>query len=179
MTKLSAHIAEINPNDAVTEEIDWFVFTKQAMPAYTVRAAQPEDEPFLYACYKRTMHEYIEQTWGWDEKFQSVEFRQHLPWQRFRIIMVNRTSVGAVCVLETADCMILEMMMIELQFQRRGIASDLVARLLDHARSEGRGIQLRVMKINPARALYERLGFVVVGEDADTYEMQAVITSQH
>jgi hypothetical protein len=35
------------------------------------------------------------------------------------------------------------------------------------------------MKINPARAMYERLGFVVIGEDADTYEMQAAIASQH
>jgi len=27
---LRAHAAEMNPNDAVTEEIDWWVFTKHA-----------------------------------------------------------------------------------------------------------------------------------------------------
>jgi ribosomal protein S18 acetylase RimI-like enzyme len=150
-----------------------------ATPAYTVRAAQPADEPFLYACYKRTMHEYVEKTWGWDEEFQSASFRQNLPWQRFQIIMVDTTAAGAACVLETADHMVLEMMMIEPQFQRRRIGSDFVASLLDRARSEGRGIKLRVMKVNPARGMYERLGFVVVGEDAGTYEMQAAISSQH
>jgi ribosomal protein S18 acetylase RimI-like enzyme len=149
------------------------------LPAYTVRPAQPMDVPFLYACYKRAMHKYIEQTWGWDEEFQSEAFRQHLPWQRFRVIMVDGTPVGAACLLETPDHMVLEMMMIEPEFQRRRIGSDFVTKLLDHARSEGRGLKLRVMKINPARAMYERLGFVVIGEDVDTYEMQAAIASQH
>jgi ribosomal protein S18 acetylase RimI-like enzyme len=142
-------------------------------PSYTVRPAQPIDVPFLYACYKRAMHKYIEQTWRWDEKFQSEAFRQHLPWQRFRVIMVNGTPVGAACLLETPGHTMLEMMMIEPEFQRRRIGSDFVMKLLDHARSEGRGLSLRVMKINPARAMYERLGFVVIGEDVDTYEMQA------
>jgi ribosomal protein S18 acetylase RimI-like enzyme len=155
------------------------VSARLALPAYTVRPAQPTDEPFLYACYKRTMYEYIEQTWGWDEGFQSVAFRQNLPWQSFRVIMIDGTSAGAACLLETTDHMVLEMMMIEPTFQRRGIGSDFVAKLLDHARNESRGIKLRVIKINPAKAMYERLGFVVVGEDADMYEMQAVFTSQY
>ena len=30
MAALRAHVAEIDPNEAVTEEIDWFVFTKHA-----------------------------------------------------------------------------------------------------------------------------------------------------
>jgi ribosomal protein S18 acetylase RimI-like enzyme len=82
-------------------------------------------------------------------------------------------------VLQAADCIVLKMMMIEPEFQRYGIGSDFVARLLDHARSEGRVIKLRVMKINPAKAMYERLGFVVVSEDEGTYEMQAGIASRH
>jgi hypothetical protein len=89
------------------------------LPAYTVRPAQRMDVPFLYACYKRTMLKYIEQTWRWDEDFQSEAFRQHLPWQRFRVIMVDGTPVGAACLLETPDHMVLEMMMIEPEFQRR------------------------------------------------------------
>jgi ribosomal protein S18 acetylase RimI-like enzyme len=149
------------------------------MPTYTVRPARRTDEPFLYSCYKRTMFEYIEETWGWDEGFQSAAFRQHLPWQRFRIIIVDGNSVGAACVLETPDSIVLEMMMIEPEFQRRRIGSDFVAKLLDRARSEGRGVELRVMKINPAKAMYQRLGFEVVGEDAGTYEMQAVIAPRY
>jgi len=30
MAALRAHVAKINPDKAVTEEIDWFVFTKGA-----------------------------------------------------------------------------------------------------------------------------------------------------
>jgi GNAT superfamily N-acetyltransferase len=124
------------------------------------------------------MREYVERTWGWDEGFQSTAFRQNLPWQRFRIIIVDGTSVGAACVFETPDFIVLEMMMIEPEFQRRRIGSDFVKRLLDQARSEGRGVKLRVTKINPAKTIYERLGFEVVGEDAGIYEMRAAIASQ-
>jgi ribosomal protein S18 acetylase RimI-like enzyme len=41
------------------------------------------------------------------------------------------------------------------------------------AHEHGPSVSLRVLKVNPAKALYDRLGFIVVGEDAATYEMRA------
>ena len=40
-------------------------------------------------------------------------------------------------------------------------------------REHGRSVSPRVLKVNPAKALYDRLGFIVVGDDAATYEMRA------
>jgi ribosomal protein S18 acetylase RimI-like enzyme len=54
-----------------------------------------------------------------------------------------------------------------------GIGSDFEEDLLGRARNDRRRISLRVLKVNPAKTLYERLGFVVVGEDAATIAMQA------
>ena len=87
--------------------------------------------------------------------------------------MVNSSAVGAACVLNTPSGIELEMMIIEPQFQRMGIGSDFVANLLRRAHNDRRRVKLRVLKVNPAKALYARLGFVVVGEDAGTIEMQA------
>ena len=139
---------------------------------YQTRPAEHEDDPFLYACYKQVMHEYVRQTWGWDEEFQKASFVEHLPWQKFQIIMVDSRAVGAACVLDTPSGIDLEMIIIDPRFQRMGIGSDFVANLLRRAHHERRRIKLRVLKVNPAKALYERLGFVVVGEEAGIIEMQ-------
>lgn len=143
------------------------------MPQYSTRPAQRLDEPFLYTCYKRTMHEYIEQTWGWNEEFQRTSFIEHLPWHRFQIITVGSISVGAACLVESTSAIDLEMIFIDPQFQRKGIGTDFVVKLLLRARNSRRYVRLRVLKVNPARALYERLGFVAVGQDSATVEMQA------
>jgi ribosomal protein S18 acetylase RimI-like enzyme len=144
-----------------------------AMPKYQTRPAKHEDEPFLYSCYKRVMYGYVQETWGWDEEFQKAAFAKYLPWQQFEIITIDSSTVGAACVLDTPSGIELEMIIIEPQFQRIGIGSDFVGRLLRRARKENRSVRLRVMKVNPAKSLYERLGFVAVGEDAGIIEMQA------
>jgi ribosomal protein S18 acetylase RimI-like enzyme len=143
------------------------------MPQYQTRPAEHGDEPLLYACYKKVMHEYVRQTWGWNEEFQRASFVKHLPWQQFQIIMVDSCAVGAAFVLDTPSGIDLEMIIIEPRFQRMGIGSDFVANLLRRAQNDRRRIRLRVLKVNPAKSLYERLGFVVVGEEAGIIQMQA------
>src|ERR1700694_1787400 len=78
----------------------------------------------------------------------------------------QRSAVGAACVLDTSSGIDLEMVIIDPRFQRMGIGSDFVANLLRRAHNDRRRIRLRVLKVNPAKALYERLGFVAVGEEA-------------
>ncbi|MDQ3289010.1 MAG: GNAT family N-acetyltransferase [Pseudomonadota bacterium] len=42
----------------------------------------------------------------------------------------------------------------------------LLRKLMDKATAQGAGLNLSVLKANPARLLYERLGFVRVDESA-------------
>jgi GNAT superfamily N-acetyltransferase len=140
---------------------------------YRTRPAEEADAPFIYACYKTTMQDYVAQTWGWDETFQKTAFATHLPWQTFQIITIDAQAVGAVCVVDTSADIVLELIIVDPAVQSRGIGSDFVTRLLQRAHAEKRGVILRVMKVNPARALYERLGFAAVGEDDGTIEMRA------
>lgn len=55
--------------------------------------------------------------------------------------------------------------------QRRGIGTGLIRELVKEAQAAGVGIRLKTLKSNPARHLYGRLGFVVVGEKANSIEM--------
>jgi ribosomal protein S18 acetylase RimI-like enzyme len=46
----------------------------------------------------------------------------------------------------------------------RGIGTRLLQELLDAGRASGRSVSIHVERENPARRLYERLGFHAVGE---------------
>src|SRR5271154_3836186 len=113
------------------------------MSQHRTRPAEQTDEPFLYACYKQTMQEYVDRTWGWDEEFQRTSFIEHLPWQRFRIIMIGPIAVGTACVLDSQSCVDLEMIFIDQRFQRKGIGSDFIADLLRRASNDRRPVRFR------------------------------------
>jgi ribosomal protein S18 acetylase RimI-like enzyme len=57
----------------------------------------------------------------------------------------------------------------ELQGRRLGAA--LLERVIAEADDAGVAVSLKVLKANPAQALYERLGFAVVGETEHEFEM--------
>jgi ribosomal protein S18 acetylase RimI-like enzyme len=86
--------------------------------------------------------------------------------------MVDSVAVGGACIMDSPSGIELEMIVIGRRFQRMGIGSHFIESLLHRARQERRSVTLRVLKVNPAKALYRRLGFVEVGEDAATIEMR-------
>ena len=58
-------------------------------------------------------------------------------------------------------------------YQRRGIGARLITTVLRDAHERGQSVTLDVFKVNPARFLYERLGFLVVGETETRLLMEA------
>jgi len=119
------------------------------------------------------MRGYIDQTWDWDEEFQRMSFIEPLPWQRFQVITIGHVPIGGACIAESRSSIDLKMMFIDPRSQRKGIGSKFLTDLLGRARKECRIVRSRVLKVNPAKALYQRLGFVMVSEDLATIEMQA------
>jgi ribosomal protein S18 acetylase RimI-like enzyme len=66
-----------------------------------------------------------------------------------------------------------ELMQVQLlpEQQRLGWGSHIVRALIAEAQCAGASIKLHVLRNNPARRLYERLGFVAVSEDERSYDM--------
>jgi ribosomal protein S18 acetylase RimI-like enzyme len=58
------------------------------------------------------------------------------------------------------------------EFQRHGLGTELLKRLFVEARKSNLPIRLRVLAVNPAKAVYERLGFVVVETTRERYFME-------
>ena len=59
--------------------------------------------------------------------------------------------------------------------QGHGLGTAIIKAILAQAYDEGISVSLQVLKVNPARHLYERLGFVVSGETTTHYLMSCTI----
>jgi ribosomal protein S18 acetylase RimI-like enzyme len=87
-----------------------------------------------------------------------VELRQASP---YSIIQCRGEDVGAISVERHPDFIKLSQLVILPQHQNKGIGTSLVRELALEARQAGTPLRLRVLKNNPARRFYERLGFRV------------------
>jgi GNAT superfamily N-acetyltransferase len=58
------------------------------------------------------------------------------------------------------------------EFQRHGIGSHFMSRLVEEAEAKRVPLRLEVIKINPVQSLYLRFGFRVSGETSTHYRME-------
>jgi GNAT superfamily N-acetyltransferase len=137
-----------------------------------IRQAEEGDKAFLLDTYATVMRPYVEWAWGWDEKFQRSGFWSALRVADFKLVLVNNLPAGGVCVRTDAGERTLQMVILASEFQGKGIGRSLVEAEISLARNAGELLKLWVIKTNPAKRMYERLGFATVGEDDVRYLMQ-------
>jgi ribosomal protein S18 acetylase RimI-like enzyme len=140
---------------------------------YTLRPATVEDFEFLYDLHKVTLREYVHATWGWDEAFQRDFFTKKFLEPPVSIVIVDEQDNGTVTIVSSASDECLAGIELHPRVQRRGIGAAVVRDVVERARARGVPATLRVLKVNVgARRLYQRLGFVVVGESETHYDMR-------
>jgi ribosomal protein S18 acetylase RimI-like enzyme len=71
------------------------------------------------------------------------------------------------------DGVLLDMVLVDPTYQNRGLATALIGPIVQEAHARGQAVVLQVMKVNPSKRLYERLGFVVTGDLPHHYVMHA------
>lgn len=81
-----------------------------------------------------------------------------------RIVTVSDQRVAMVKARHESDRTTLIQIQVLPQFQNRGIGRRMIGDLIDGARRRSVPVELSVLKVNPAGALYERLGFKIVGD---------------
>ncbi|MDH3582759.1 MAG: GNAT family N-acetyltransferase [Phycisphaerae bacterium] len=138
---------------------------------YELRAATPDDYEFLYDLLVATMKEYVRQIWGWEETEQRERFRTRFAPEKFEIVVVEGQNVGAVSVERRPTELFLSEIQIQPAFQRRRLGTAIIQDLIHEAGRQALPVGLQVLKINPARGLYDRLGFAVTGETDTHYLM--------
>ncbi|MCC6414784.1 MAG: GNAT family N-acetyltransferase [Opitutaceae bacterium] len=141
--------------------------------SHTLRAATAADRDWLWTLSRATMKTHVEQTWGrWDDVEQAERFQKNFQPQRLQIIVVNGHDAGLLHVERTPADIFLASILLAAEFQNRGLGTAILHSLLAEAHREKLPLRLQVLKVNPARRLYERLGFTVTAETPTHYQMR-------
>jgi ribosomal protein S18 acetylase RimI-like enzyme len=129
-------------------------------PPYAVRHATPEDRAFLSSLNTRSYRELVIRQFGaWDEAEQDAKFADK--WRRgvYWIVTRGETPVGGVMIEEFPDHLFIGDVQIDGPEQGQGLGGRLSASIVAETIARRPLLRLRVLHRNPARALYERLGF--------------------
>ena len=137
------------------------------------RPATESDYQFMWNLHQRTFRTYVEATWGWNEEWQSEYFRETRDLSRYEILTDDGRDIGCLGIRNEEQVLFLEYIAILPEYQNQGVGSEVVRDLLRSAAERGVTVGLSVLKVNPARKLYERMGFQVIGSDEFRYYMES------
>jgi len=140
-----------------------------------LKSITKEDEAFLYEIYASTRNQEVD-SWGWSAeqkglflemqwRAQQASYNQQFPGASHSIIAVGEQYVGRLLADELSDYHHLIDISILPSYQGKGIGTFLITQLLQKAREGNKPVILQVFHTNPARNLYERLGFQVASSD--------------
>jgi ribosomal protein S18 acetylase RimI-like enzyme len=132
--------------------------------------AQNEDIEFLLNLRMETMSGHFRNS----KLTHTVEDMRKRVLYRFdcaKIIVINGERAGLLKVIKEEKLWELCQIQITRKYQRQGIGNLIISNIIREAGQEGLPLKLDVLKSNPAKRLYERLGFVVTEEDVHSYEM--------
>ena len=129
------------------------------------RAAADGDRPFVEAVFFETQRWIIEALFGWrGDAVERARFAESYDAEHTAIVVVDGEDAGWVTVRRDIEIRI-DAIYLTGANQRRGIGSAVLRRVIADADAAGVAVRLSTAKINPARRLYERLGFVDAYED--------------
>jgi GNAT superfamily N-acetyltransferase len=107
-----------------------------------------------------------------DRSAQVASFQHQWVLAQVRIIALDDSDVGWLQNMTQEGEFFVAQMFVDRPFQRRGIGTEVMKRLIGEAAGLNQTMRLNVVKINPAVRLYERLGFEVVREDDRKFYMR-------
>ncbi len=143
------------------------------MVSYRIRPATAEDVRFLADVVLEATRAQDRLPADFDERqwrrafceWTMEQVRGEIPDTTTSVVEVDSESVGRLRITCTADYMELCGIQLLPDIQRHGIGTAIIEDLKAEAAAAGISLELAVEKDNPdARKLYERLGFVQVGE---------------
>ena len=137
-----------------------------------LQEASAEDYAFALELYLSTMRPYTEELMVWDEQRQRDSFAVQWKPDEVQIIVLDGETVGWLQVSETPTDIRLQQFFISADHQRIGIGTEVLSSLVAIWSATGKPFVLSVLKNNPARRLYERFGFSVIGEAGVKFEMK-------
>jgi GNAT superfamily N-acetyltransferase len=130
-----------------------------------VRPARAEDDEFLFTTRRDGFRRYVELNKPWDDDYQRAVAKADFAAAPVEIIERDGVAIGYQIVERKADHWWLDEIVLIASERDRGIGADLVRAIMAAARAAGLPLRLNCLRANPARHLYDRLGFRVIAEE--------------
>jgi ribosomal protein S18 acetylase RimI-like enzyme len=154
-----------------------------------LRAVEEGDRAFLYRLYATTRADEIA-AWGWADaqreaflqlqfRAQQLHYQSQMPQAVHQIVCLDDQPIGRLILATDDEVITLADIALLPEYRNRGIGSGLIRDILATAAATGRRVRLHVAIHNPARRLYDRLGFRHLAQDGINYLMEASPDPQH
>ena len=141
----------------------------------SLRPAAPGDDAFLRSLFAVTRSapfeaagldpDSVERLLDLQFEAQRRHYSHHYPQSRRWVLLEDGLAVGRLTEVAQDDHLLLLDLAVDPAARRRGLATWMIEQLLRRARATGVPLRCHVDPGNPARTLYDRLGFTVVGHD--------------
>lgn len=146
--------------------------------SYALRPATDDDAELLLRVYASTRDDELRRVpWPHEQKdafvrmqfeAQARHYRAHYAGATYEVILVDGAPAGRLYLYRTPrELRIMDVALLP-EFRRRGIGERILRDLFADADQRGRLVSIHVEHLNPARRLYERLGFRAVDEGEET-----------
>jgi ribosomal protein S18 acetylase RimI-like enzyme len=129
------------------------------------------DYEFARETYYATMRWFIERLFGWNQAEQDASFASQFRLADARLIVADDQRVGWIQTQQSQSAVTLHQFYVVPALQRRGIGTRVLEMVIQEACNQGRSLKVAVVKINPAKSLYDRHGFRVTHDDEYKYYM--------
>ncbi len=141
------------------------------------------DLPFVAELYASTRREEVAQT-GWPAEIQEAflvqqheaqhsHYSKHFADAEWLIVERSGEAIGRLYLRDDPEGLHIIDISLVPDSRGQGIGGAILRDVLGQARDLRKGVSIHVEKFNPARHLYQRLGFEVV-EDGGVYDMMRV-----
>jgi ribosomal protein S18 acetylase RimI-like enzyme len=129
---------------------------------FSLRPATEDDINFLWALRQITMKPHIQESYGWNDD-EEYEYAKELL-MCTRIIHIDNLDIGIIKNIEFPDHIHLQQIQVHPEWANQGVGTQIIKELIRQAYEKNRTVRLYVLKNNPAKNLYSRLGFTVKKE---------------
>jgi len=126
----------------------------------TTRPATDADKAFAREAHHLGYHDVVIRQFGeWDEARQDAIFDKNWANAEHKILLCEGVPCGYVSVEKLPDYTHVRELVVHSDHQRRGIGTTFLRQVIKEARSRGVSVKLGVLRKNPARYFYRKLGF--------------------
>jgi ribosomal protein S18 acetylase RimI-like enzyme len=141
------------------------------------RRATREDWPFLEEAHLAALGPVALVGYGWTKERLRAQFHREVALANCEVIVVDDRDAGYISTENRGRWWYVDAFAILPNFQNAGVGAAALQTLLEDACRVPVPVRLSVLRTNPARALYLRLGFRVIGGDRSRERMEWRATS--